>query len=101
MQVVYRRCWGLDVHKDSVVATVLVFPDKGEREVRTQQFGTHWKELQRLAQWLQFKGGEGRDGVYGRVLEAGVECARRELVAGAGQPISGQEHSEPEDGPQR
>jgi len=29
MQVVYRRCWGLDVHKDSVVTTVLVFPDKG------------------------------------------------------------------------
>jgi len=53
MQVVYRRCCGIDVHKDSVTATILVFPDEGEREMRTQQFGTHWKELQRLAQWLR------------------------------------------------
>ncbi len=53
MQVVYRRCCGLDVHKDSITATVLVFHEGAEREVRTQQFGTHWKELQRLAQWLR------------------------------------------------
>jgi transposase len=53
MQVVYRRCCGIDVHKDSVTATILVFPPQGEREVRTQQFGTYWKELQRLAQWLR------------------------------------------------
>ncbi len=53
MQVVNRRCCGLDMHKDSITATILVFPDDGEREVRTQQFGTHWKELQRLGQWLR------------------------------------------------
>jgi transposase len=53
MQVVYRRCCGIDVHKDSLTATILVFSDGREREVRTQQFGTHWKELQRLAQWLR------------------------------------------------
>lgn len=53
MQVVYRRCCGLDVHKDSIMATVLVLPEQEEREVRTRQFGTHWKELQRLAQWLR------------------------------------------------
>ena len=53
MQVVYRRCAGLDVHKDSITATVLVFPETGEREVRTQEFRTYWKDLQRLAQWLR------------------------------------------------
>ena len=53
MQVVYRRCCGIDVHKDSVTATILVLHDDREREVRTQQFGTYWKELQRLAQWLR------------------------------------------------
>ncbi len=53
MQVVYRRCGGLDVHKDSVTATVLVFGEAGEREVRKKQFGTHWKGLQRLGQWLR------------------------------------------------
>ncbi len=53
MQVVYRRCGGLDVHKDSITATVLVFEESGERQVRTKEFRTHWKELQRLAQWLR------------------------------------------------
>jgi hypothetical protein len=48
MQVVYRRCGGLDVHKDTITATVLVFGEEGQREVRKQEFGTHWKELQRL-----------------------------------------------------
>jgi transposase len=53
MQVVYRRCAGLDVHKDSITATILVFPEEGERQVRTQEFRTYWKDLQRLAQWLR------------------------------------------------
>lgn len=53
MQVVYRRCGGLDVHKDTITATVLVFGEEGQREVRKKEFGTHWKELQRLGQWLR------------------------------------------------
>ena len=53
MQVVYRRCAGLDVHKDSVTATILVFPEEGEREIRTKEFRTYWKDLQRLGQWLR------------------------------------------------
>jgi transposase len=53
MQVMYRRCCGLDVHKDSITATILVFEQGKEREKRTKEFGTHWKELQRLAQWLR------------------------------------------------
>jgi transposase len=31
---------------------VLVFIDKGEKEVRRKEFGTYWKELQRLKLWL-------------------------------------------------
>lgn len=53
MQVVYRRCAGLDVHKDSITATILVFEEDKKREVRTKEFRTHWKDLQRLAQWLR------------------------------------------------
>jgi transposase len=53
MPVVYRRCGGLDVHKDSITATVLVFGEEGQREVRKKEFGTHWKELQRLGKWLR------------------------------------------------
>ncbi|HLI83126.1 MAG TPA: transposase [Bryobacteraceae bacterium] len=40
MQVVYRRCCGMDVHKDSITACVLVFNDKGEKKARRKEFGT-------------------------------------------------------------
>ena len=51
MEVVYRRCCGLDVHKNSITACVLVLGD-GERDVRRKLFGTYWKELLRLKMWL-------------------------------------------------
>src|SRR2546425_5388992 len=52
MQVVDERCCGLDVHKRSVVACLIV-PGPGggvEKEVRT--FGTMTDDLERLAAWL-------------------------------------------------
>ena len=52
MQVVYRRCCGLDVHKSSITACVLVLGDKGQRRVRIKEFGTYLKELERLRLWL-------------------------------------------------
>lgn len=52
MQVVYSRCCGLDVHKDSVTACVLVFDPQGRREVRKKEFRTYWSGLQRLKMWL-------------------------------------------------
>lgn len=53
IQVIYRRCGGLDADKHTTTATLLVFGEDGEREVRKKEFGTHWKELQRLAHWLR------------------------------------------------
>jgi transposase len=52
MQVVYSRCCGLDVHKDEITACVLVFDEKGQRQIRKKEFRTYWKELQRLKLWL-------------------------------------------------
>lgn len=52
MQVVYSRCRGLDVHKDEITACVLVFDEKGQRQVRKKEFRTYWKDLQRLKLWL-------------------------------------------------
>ena len=52
MEVVYRRCCGLDVHKESITACVLVLGEDGQRDVRRKQFGTYWKELLRLKMWL-------------------------------------------------
>ena len=51
MEVVHPRSSGLDVHKKSVVACVMV---PGRKDVRT--FGTVTAELLRLADWLQQEG---------------------------------------------
>ena len=52
MQVVYSRCCGLDVHKKSVTACVLVLDQQGHRSVRKKQFETHRPGLHRLVLWL-------------------------------------------------
>ena len=53
MDVLYERCCGLDVHKQTVVAC-LIRPsaaDRRTKDIRT--FGTTTEELQELADWLQ------------------------------------------------
>jgi transposase len=91
MQVVYRRCCGIDVHKDSVTATILVFPPQGEREVRTQQFGTYWKELQRLAQWLRSSKVEKvameSTGVYWKPVWNILDTVLSDLMGASGQAM--------------
>jgi transposase len=53
MDVVYPRCCGLDVHKRTVVACVIVSRTRGtpHKEIRT--FGTMTAELLELADWLR------------------------------------------------
>jgi transposase len=56
MEVVYERCCGLDVHKQTVVACVVV-PGPGQRphkEIRT--FNTMTADLLELADWLTAHG---------------------------------------------
>ena len=50
MEIMFPRCAGLDVHKDSVVACVRCVSDPVHREVRT--FGTTTSELIALGDWL-------------------------------------------------
>lgn len=52
MQIQYSRCCGIDVHKDSVTACVLVYGDSVEPEVRMKEFRTHLKALLNLKMWL-------------------------------------------------
>jgi len=52
MRLVYSRCCGMDVHKDSITACVLVYSDSAEPDVRKKQFETHWKALANLRLWL-------------------------------------------------
>src|SRR6266545_1473664 len=85
MDVVVERCAGLDVHRDSVVATVRV-PGTGKsrrrREQQTRSFGTTIGQLETLADWLEGFGvtlvGMEATGVYWKpvfyVLERRFEC---------------------------
>ena len=52
MSVLYTRCAGLDVHKETVVACLMLTASSGKitREVRT--FATTTLGLQTMAQWL-------------------------------------------------
>jgi transposase len=54
MELLYPRCAGLDVHKDSVVASIRCVSNPAHREVRT--FGTTTRELSELNEWLSQHG---------------------------------------------
>jgi transposase len=54
MEVLYPRCAGLDVHKDSVVACVSCVSAPVHREVRS--FATTSRGLLTLADWLASHG---------------------------------------------
>ena len=85
MQIVYRRCGGMDVHKKSVVVCLLLI-DEGTGEERKQRrsFGTTTRALLELAAWLKRWGVEmvamESTGVYWKPVwnvleeELGAEC---------------------------
>lgn len=57
MEVIYERCAGLDVHKQTVVATARITKDaRVERHLRS--FGSATSELLALADWLESMGVE-------------------------------------------
>jgi transposase len=52
MEVLYPRCCGLDVHKSSITACVLIAqPGKPLKSIR--RFGCTTRELRELVAWLQ------------------------------------------------
>ena len=71
MEVLYRRCCGLDVHKETVVACLrLVSGGKVNMEVRT--FETTTASLIALSEWLAQNGCAYCDGGDRHLLEASV-----------------------------
>ena len=52
MEVLYPRCAGLDVHKESVAACVLTPGTEAQPNKEIRQFGTTTAELRRLGDWL-------------------------------------------------
>ncbi len=56
MDVVYERCCGLDVHKRTVVACVVISRGQGRPQKETRSFGTMTADLLALADWLEERG---------------------------------------------
>ena len=52
MQVVYERCCGIDVHKQTVVACAIVPGADGQPVKETRTFATMTADLEALAGWL-------------------------------------------------
>ena len=52
MEVVHRRCCGLDVHKKMIVACLLIIEENGQRQKEIRVFTTMTKEILALADWL-------------------------------------------------
>ncbi len=56
MEIVYERCCGLDVHKRTVVACLLVPGPAGAPSREIQTFGTMTRDLLALSDWLAAAG---------------------------------------------
>jgi len=53
LQVIHERCAGLDVHKKTVVAGVLVTEQDGQVRQEVRTFGTTTGEILAMAEWLK------------------------------------------------
>ena len=56
MEIVYRRCCGLDIHKKLVVACLSILGANGRRHKEIRSFGTTTPELLQLLDWLKAAG---------------------------------------------
>ncbi len=56
MEVVYERCCGLDVHKQSVVACRIAPGPDGAPHKQVRMFGTMTADIERLGAWLVEQG---------------------------------------------
>ena len=53
MQVIHLRCAGLEVHKKTVVACVMISQPDGSVAKHTATFGTMTPDLLALSDWLK------------------------------------------------
>src|SRR4051812_19856027 len=52
MEILFPACAGLDIHKDLIVACIVLTPPSGPVTRHQQEFGTTTRELLRLSDWL-------------------------------------------------
>jgi MFS family permease len=86
MQVIYQRCCGLDVHKKTVVATVLITSPDGTIEKKTRTFSTMTTSLLALCDWVGFLWSQpSGDGIHRHLLETDLSFVGRGAYHPAGQ----------------
>ena len=87
MQVKHERCCGIDVHKDTVVACMIVSRLSGHIQKATRTYSTMTGELSVLAQWLTEQGcthvAMESTGVYWKPVYNRLEGAFEILVVNA------------------
>ena len=85
MEAIVERCCGLDVHKETVVACVLVGPPEGRPRKEIRTFGTTTHHLEQLREWLGQSGcthvGMESTGIYWVPVYAVLE-GHFELIVG-------------------
>jgi transposase len=52
MEAIIERCCGLDVHKDVVVACMLIGPPEGRARKEIRSYGTTTTQLEEMSRWL-------------------------------------------------
>ena len=91
MRILYRRCAGLDVHKSSVVACVLMLQDGNRVTEEVRRFGTMTEDLRELAAWLKSEEVERvameSTGVYWKPVWNILEAAGLELLLANAQQV--------------
>ena len=91
MRILYRRCAGLDVHKTSVVACVLILQEDSRVEEQVRRFGTMTEDLKELAAWLNSQAVERvameSTGVYWKPVWNILEAAGLDLLLANAQQV--------------
>jgi hypothetical protein len=78
LQVIHQRCCGLDVHKKTVVACILITAADGSVQKQTRPFSTMTVSLLTLVDWLDaWQITHVAQDQYRRVLAGGIQSARR------------------------
>ena len=73
METLHKRCAGLDVHSETIVACVLLGESETNIVKEIETFPAMTKDLFRLLKWLEEKEvTQHRNGKYWSVLEARV-----------------------------
>src|ERR1700753_3191968 len=89
MQVIHERCAGLDVHKKSVVACVMITLPNGTVDIHHATFGTTTPDVLAVLDWLKnyqvTQVGMESPGVYWRPIYQLLEGHLTLLVANAQQ----------------